>query len=271
MSTALSLPRENEALAYLQREAAACWGDILDRAFGSTGFDPEVLDMPAASEDCLWLGYDLTPAELGCVVFGLRQDIAVALGHGLLRAKGRASEHDHHAIHATNHVMTQLADGLAAGLSSHLKTKVAVAEPRDAEQPAASHSFTVPFPGTANDKISLKVCPAPELIGALIKPFSTPAVSNATAPYPAARNLDLLLDVEMPVSVSFGTTRIQLKDAAKLTTGSVVELNRSLSEPIDIIVNNRSIARGEVVIVDGNFAVRIKEIMSKQDRLRSLA
>ncbi len=84
------------------------------------------------------------------------------------------------------------------------------------------------------------------------------------------RNLDLLLDVELPISVSFGRAQLPLKDVIKLTTGSIVELNCSVSEPVDIIVNNCTIARGEVVVVEGNFGVRIKQVVSKQERLRSV-
>jgi flagellar motor switch protein FliN/FliY len=51
----------------------------------------------------------------------------------------------------------------------------------------------------------------------------------------------------------------------------VIELNRSVSEPVEIIVNNCAIARGEVVVANGNFAVRVKQVLSKQDRLRSLS
>ena len=82
--------------------------------------------------------------------------------------------------------------------------------------------------------------------------------------------MDLLLEVELPVSVSFGRAQMRLKDVVKLTTGSIVELNRSISEPVEIIVNNCVIARGEVVVVEGNYGVRIKQIVSRQERLRSL-
>ena len=84
------------------------------------------------------------------------------------------------------------------------------------------------------------------------------------------RTLDLLLDVELPISVSFGRAHLPLKDVMKLTTGSIVELNRTISEPVDIIVNNCVIARGEVVVVEGNFGVRISEVISRQERLRTL-
>jgi flagellar motor switch protein FliN/FliY len=82
--------------------------------------------------------------------------------------------------------------------------------------------------------------------------------------------LDLLLDVELPVGVSFGRAQMQLKDLLKLTTGSIVELNRSVSEPVEILVNNCVIARGEVVVVEGNFGVRIQQIVNRQERLRTL-
>jgi len=85
----------------------------------------------------------------------------------------------------------------------------------------------------------------------------------------AAPSMDLLLDVEMPVSVSFGRTQLALKDVIKLSTGSIVELNRTISEPVEVIVNNCVIARGEVVVVEGNYGVRIQQIVSRSERLRS--
>ena len=90
------------------------------------------------------------------------------------------------------------------------------------------------------------------------------------APEPASKTFDLLLDVELPVSVSFGRAQVPLKDLIKLTTGSIVELNRSISEPVEVIVNNCVIARGEVVVVEGNFGVRIQQVVSRQERLRTL-
>jgi flagellar motor switch protein FliN/FliY len=82
--------------------------------------------------------------------------------------------------------------------------------------------------------------------------------------------MDLLLDVELPVSISFGKTQLPLKDVLKLTTGSIVELNRAITEPVEILVNHCLVARGEVVVVEGNYGIRIKQIASHQDRLRSL-
>ncbi len=85
-----------------------------------------------------------------------------------------------------------------------------------------------------------------------------------------SKTLDLLLDVELPVSVSFGRAQVPLKDVLKLTTGSIIELNRSITEPVEVIVNNCVIAQGEVVVVEGNFGVRIQHVISRQERLRTL-
>lgn len=82
--------------------------------------------------------------------------------------------------------------------------------------------------------------------------------------------MEMLLDVELPVSVSFGRAQLALRDLVKLTTGSIVELNRTIAEPVEVIVNNCVVARGEVVVVEGNYGVRIQQILSRADRLRSM-
>jgi flagellar motor switch protein FliN/FliY len=83
-------------------------------------------------------------------------------------------------------------------------------------------------------------------------------------------NIDMLLDVELPISISFGHSEMQLKDVLKLGAGSVIELDKSVNDPVTIIVNHKPIAKGEVVMVDGNYGVRILEVESKAERIRSL-
>ena len=79
--------------------------------------------------------------------------------------------------------------------------------------------------------------------------------------------MKLLHDVELSLSVSFGSTYMPLRDVLKLTTGSIVELNRLISEPVDIIVNNCVVARGEVVVIEGNYGVRVMDVVSRSDRM----
>jgi flagellar motor switch protein FliN/FliY len=84
-------------------------------------------------------------------------------------------------------------------------------------------------------------------------------------------NIDMLLDVKMPVSIELGRTEMPISELLSLGPGSVVELNKLAGEPVDLLVNNRVIARGEVVVVDENFGVRITLLLSPEERLKSLA
>ncbi len=86
----------------------------------------------------------------------------------------------------------------------------------------------------------------------------------------AAKNIERLLDVEMNVTVRFGMTAMPLRDVVRFGIGSMIELNRTIDEPVELLVNNFSFARGEVVVVDGYYGVRVTEIGSPEERSRTL-
>lgn len=83
-------------------------------------------------------------------------------------------------------------------------------------------------------------------------------------------NLDILLDVDLKVSVELGRASLKFRDVLNLTAGSVVELGRQTSEPVDILVNGSLLATGEVVVVDDRFAVRITKLLNKAERLKKV-
>ncbi len=74
-------------------------------------------------------------------------------------------------------------------------------------------------------------------------------------------NMDLLLDIPLEVVVELGRTKKKISEVLELTSGSIVELEKMAGEPVDVYVNNKLIAIGEVVVIDEHFGVRIKEIM----------
>ncbi|MCT2534532.1 flagellar motor switch phosphatase FliY [Aquibacillus koreensis] len=84
------------------------------------------------------------------------------------------------------------------------------------------------------------------------------------------RNLDMLLDIPLKVTVELGRTQRTVKDILELSSGSIVELDKLAGEPVDIHVNNKLIAKGEVVVIDENFGVRVTDIVSQSDRLKKL-
>ena len=79
-------------------------------------------------------------------------------------------------------------------------------------------------------------------------------------------NIDMLMDVPLTVTIELGRTEMSLKQALELNQGSVIELSRLAGDPIDVFVNERLIARGEVVVVDDKFAVRITELFSNNPK-----
>ena len=81
--------------------------------------------------------------------------------------------------------------------------------------------------------------------------------------------LDVLLDIELPLTVRFGGTEMTFGEILSLDAGSVVEFDRAPEEPVELLVNGRVVARGEIVTVQGNYGVKITEIASRRDRLNS--
>ncbi len=91
-------------------------------------------------------------------------------------------------------------------------------------------------------------------------------IVSSSAPA-AASGLDVLHDVEMGVTVELGRTRMQLRDILTVAPGSVIELDRAASAPVDVLVNGTLIARGEVVVIDEEFGIRITEIVGQDQTI----
>jgi flagellar motor switch protein FliN/FliY len=99
----------------------------------------------------------------------------------------------------------------------------------------------------------------------LFQPFQ----SNGGPLEPMHRGMELIMDIPLDVSVELGRVQMLIKDVLELATGSIVELERVAGEPIDLMVNGQLIAKGEVVVIEDNFGIRITEIVSPADRLTS--
>jgi flagellar motor switch protein FliN/FliY len=82
-----------------------------------------------------------------------------------------------------------------------------------------------------------------------------------------SQTLDVLLDIELPVTVRVGSAQMTFGDVMGLNAGSLVEFGRATEDPVEVLVNDRVVARGEMVLVQGNYGVRITEISSRRERL----
>jgi flagellar motor switch protein FliN/FliY len=95
-----------------------------------------------------------------------------------------------------------------------------------------------------------------------------PLMDNATANMP--QNIGLIMDVPLDVSVELGKTRKTIKEILELNQGSIIQLDKMAGEPVDLMVNGKLIAKGEVVVIDENYGIRITAIISPMDRMNKL-
>lgn len=162
--------------------------------------------------------------------------------------------------------------------------KVVQPEP-PAPAPNQAQSVTAPAPAPAAPA-PVPQAPAAAYAAPQQAPAKAPAPVKTTAPQPAAQTvqfaplgpgapaaaqsgLDLILDVPLKVTVELGRTRMQIRDVLELGKGSVVELDKLAGEPVDLLVNGKLIARGEVVVIDESFGVRVTDIVSPAERFSS--
>lgn len=108
--------------------------------------------------------------------------------------------------------------------------------------------------------------PFPQVSGAT----NSHAASKAPQQAEESNGLDLLMDIPLEISVELGRVKMLVKDVVDLSTGSIVEIDKAAGEPVDVMVNGRLVARGEVVVIEDNFGVRLTEILSPQERLTRL-
>lgn len=98
--------------------------------------------------------------------------------------------------------------------------------------------------------------------------FSDSASSSVSAA--SQQNIDMLLDVELDVGIELGNSILSIKRILDLAPGSIIEMDRMAGEPVDLLVNNKVVAKGEVVVIDENFGIRIVSLVSPEERIRSL-
>ncbi|GGF80248.1 hypothetical protein GCM10010912_26640 [Paenibacillus albidus] len=103
-----------------------------------------------------------------------------------------------------------------------------------------------------------------------VQPVQFANLSNGSFGNIDENNLNLLMDIPLRVTVELGRTQKQIKDILEMSQGSIIELDKLAGEPVDILVNNKLIAKGEVVVIDENFGVRVTDIVSQWDRIQKL-
>jgi flagellar motor switch protein FliN len=100
-------------------------------------------------------------------------------------------------------------------------------------------------------------------------PTSFPSAQSAEA-VGTPKNIDFILDIPMSVTVYVGSTKMAIRDLLQLAQGSVIELDKVAGEPMEVMVNNKLVARGEVVVVNEKFGIRLTDVVSAAERVQHL-
>ncbi len=106
--------------------------------------------------------------------------------------------------------------------------------------------------------------------GGATQPAAFAELGSGATDKSGSQNLDFLLDIPLDVRVELGRTNLIINKMLQLTQGSVVELEKAAGEPVEIYVNNKLLGKGEVVVVNDRFGVRITEIISQADRIKNM-
>jgi flagellar motor switch protein FliN len=136
----------------------------------------------------------------------------------------------------------------------------------------ASEKMSAPLSVTTWGNLAVGQAPTAKPAGprAVAKPSSAPAKLAESAGEKFDDRIDVILDIDLPLVVRFGRTELPLKTLTRLGPGSVIDLGRSPDDPVEVLVSNRVVARGEVVIVAGSYGIRILDVVSQRERVRSM-
>lgn len=139
------------------------------------------------------------------------------------------------------------------------------------QQPSHQSEVEKPRSSVVEEKKQEPKIPSQPSMPESMSPFAFPSFSEEPASVTVNDlNLKLLMDIPLQVSVELGRASKRVDEILDLSDGSIVELDRLSGEPVDILVNNKLIAKGEVVVIDENFAVRLTEIINPNERLKSM-
>jgi len=252
-------------LAHLSKALAGSLSSMTGKEFSIA---EEKSENPELEQPIIWQqSFSFAPEPTLWVAAG--KDLWAAAGQLTLAAVGIDSLTDEDCRSTWQEIAGQTIGSFASAVTADIQHEITSA--KGEEIPAAPDDlvWTVLAATYQGGPVAyLKVAWSAALVELYDHPEPAPRPASGGKDSIFSKTFDLLLDVALPVNVSFGRTSLQIREVLKLNTGSIIELNRFVAEPVEVIVNDCIIARGEVVVVDGNYGVRITHLASREDRMR---
>ncbi len=274
-------------------------GEIVSTIEGLTGIAPSVeLHSDSAPEGKTTLSPPLAALEVSVsgdidakIKIAISSVLATALGDMMLGGEGAEKEEmDDDDLDATKEILSNILGSLSTALSGQKSMPNLSFNVDDIKY--IESTGNVSFDGFAkvfiyvmsiqstSDNIAFAIDSSLELIlngeSEEIKDKEETAYIDDSAPTQTTlsseemKNIELIKDVKLPIRVRIGSKKMLLKDVLSMDIGSVIELDQLANDPLEILVGDKIIANGEVVIIDGNFGVQISEIGTKRERLEKL-
>ena len=267
--------------------ASVC--DVLEKITGTpfTALDlsPQELAQEAGTlnKEGVWLRFKVEQAIEGEQSFGISKSAALRLAQILMGEPFNVSQDFSSEYQdALDELFRQFAGTAALALKprvgGEVNLQLAGHDPGN-WKPRLQQGVRLKSEGTA--EFLMVILLDPDLGEALASGPSEKAVQPPGKPIPSARvapaaaskgtrNIDLLLEVELQVALRFGKAEMPLGSILELSAGAVVELDQKILEPVELLVGSKVVAQGEVVVMDGHYALRITEVLNPIERLESL-
>jgi len=274
--------------AYLSAwTASAC--DVLAKITG-TAFTAVDLSQQEATQEAgnlreegVWLRFKVEKALKGEQSFGVRKSDALRLaqilmGEPLEESGDFSSEYQDAVAELFRQFAGTAALALKPRVGGEVNLQLAGYDPGN-WKPHLQWGVRLKSEGTAQFLLVILLDPdlgeslASGPSGKAAQPLGAPIPLAPMASAPAskgARNIDLLLDVELQVALRFGKAEMPLGSILELSAGAVVELDQKILEPVELLVGGIVVAQGEVVVMDGHYALRVTEVLNPRERLESL-
>jgi flagellar motor switch protein FliN/FliY len=233
--------------------------DVFAQKFGSAWtVDSNVGEAsPGADAKQISFGITVAGAFHGNAALALTTSDAALLAQNFTDPPAEFNDEQKNSAQALLQEITSMAGGLLQNQFGSIKLEVSSIEPPTWQ----GTGIVLRVTDTTRRAVTLYLLIGNELMEAMV---SNPSISTTTESgkktIVSDTNLDLLMGVDLTLTLRFGTRTLTLREILDLTSGSVVELDRQVQEPADLLLGDKLIARGEVVIVDGNYGLRITEL-----------
>jgi len=223
----------------------------------------------APSEQAAVLCFALSKGLRGKIAFAIDSTAGVTLARLFMGIPPEEAKWDDDAQQAVEELFRQVAGRLATEVSSvagEVQIEFVPRGPDARWQPASRACLRAATEGSVLEIELLFNAEATDCLEQAVEQSNVEDLAAQTSGSISRENINLLMDVELKALLRFGQRRMLLRDVLELSAGAVIELDRQVQDPVELLLDGRIVARGEVVIVDGNYGLRVTDVASAPQR-----